>query len=247
MEETISLKDIFQTLKKRIIMIIVITLLATAISAVVTYFFITPKYDASTQILVNQSSNDQAIYQNNQVQTNIQLINTYSVVVKSPVVLDQVIKDLNLNMTADQLSSLITVNSQQNSQVFTVTAEETSPAKATQIANAIADSFKTQIKRVMKVDNVSILSKAQAAAAQAPVKPKPTLNMAIAFVVGLMVSVGIAFLMEYLDNTIKDEEDIETLLGLPVLGAITEMGGVGQKKMSQLEAKAKVRSERVEA
>ena len=102
MEETISLKDIFQTLKKRIAMILAITLLATAASAIVTYFFITPKYDASTQILVNQSaSNDQGLYQNNQVQTNIQLVNTYSDIVKSPAVLDPVVKDLNLNMTAD--------------------------------------------------------------------------------------------------------------------------------------------------
>ena len=49
------------------------------------------------------------------------------------------------------------------------------------------------------------------------------LNVAIAFVVGLMAAVGLAFLLEYLDNTVKKEEDVETLLGLPVLGIVARM------------------------
>ncbi|RYL95176.1 capsule biosynthesis protein [Sporolactobacillus sp. THM7-4] len=223
MEETISLKEIFQTLKKRISLIVTITFLAVAVSALVTYFLMTPKYDASTQILVNQSNeNNTNLYSNNAVQTNVQLVNTYSVIINNPSVLNQVIRKLHLDMTADQLKGMLTVNTEQNSQVFTLTAETDSPSQSVKIVNGVARAFKAQVQKVMNVNNVSILSPANVASSSDPVKPKPTINIAIAFVVGLMVSVGIAFLLEYLDNTIKTEEDIEQILELPVLGAISE-------------------------
>lgn len=224
MEETISLQEIFRTLRKRISLIATITLLAVAVSAFATYFLMTPKYDASTQILVNQANeNNTSLYASNAVQTNIQLVNTYSVIINNPAVLNQVIQKLNLKMTADQLKKMLTVNTVQNSQVFTVTAETNSPSESVAIVNSVAQAFKSQVQKVMNVNNVSILSQATIASSNIPVSPKPTINLAIAFIVGLMVSVGMVFLLEYLDNTIKTEEDIEKVLGLPVLGAISEM------------------------
>lgn len=224
MEETISLKEIFQTLRKRISLICIITLLTVAASAVVTYFFMTPKYDASTQILVNQSNeNNTNLYQTNAVQTNVQLVNTYSVIINNPSVLNQVIKKMNLDMTTDELKDMLTVNTEQNSQAFTLTAETDSPSQSVKIVNNVANAFKSQVQKVMNVDNVSILSPATISESSDPVKPKPMINLAIAFVVGLMVSVGSAFLLEYLDNTIKTEEDIEQVLGLPVLGSVSEI------------------------
>lgn len=224
MEETISLQEIFRTLRKRISLIATITLLAVAVSALVTYLLMTPKYDASTQILVNQANmNNTSLYANNAVQTNVQLVDTYSVIINNPTVLNQVIQKLNLNMTADQLKGMLKVSTVQNSQVFTVTAETKSPSQSVAIVNSVAQAFKSQVQKVMNVDNVSILSQATFSSSNTPVSPKPTINLAIAFVVGLMVSVGLAFLLEYLDNTIKTEEDIEKVLGLPVLGAISEI------------------------
>jgi capsular polysaccharide biosynthesis protein len=75
----------------------------------------------------------------------------------------------------------------------------------------------------MKVDNVSILAKAEIKENPTPVKPSPLLNIAIAVVVGLMAGIGMAFLLEYMDNTIRDEKDIETILDLPLLGSIQKI------------------------
>ncbi|EST12661.1 YveK family protein [Sporolactobacillus laevolacticus] len=225
MEETISLKEIFATLRKHVLLIVTITLLGVMISAGVTFFLMTPKYDASTQILVNQANaNSNSLYQQaNTVQTNVQLVNTYSVIINNPAVLNQVIKKLNLNLTTDELKNMLTVSTAQNSQVFTLTAETDSPAQSVRIVNGVAAAFKSQVQKVMNVDNVSILSPANVASSLEPVKPKATINLAIAFVVSLMVSVGLAFLLEYMDNTIKTEEDIEKILDLPVLGFISEI------------------------
>lgn len=224
MEETISLKEIFETLKKRIWMIVVITALTTALSGVVSYFILTPVYQASTQILL-QSESEDPVFDINQVRTNLELVNTYSVIIKSSRVLEEVIQQLELDTTVEQLQERLEVTSEENSQVINVTVESTDPAEAVRIANTVANVFQKEIVQLMNIDNVNILSRAELKPDPVPVKPNPLLNMAIAFVVGLMIGIGLAFLLEYLDNTIKTEEDIENILDLPILGVVTEIEG----------------------
>ncbi|WOD63554.1 Wzz/FepE/Etk N-terminal domain-containing protein [Niallia taxi] len=221
MEETISLKELFQTLKKRIALIISITLIAMIISGVVSYFVITPEYKSSTQILVNQAKDDQTVYNYNEVQTNIQLINTYSVILKSAAILNEVKTELALDSSVSELNEKISVESAQNSQIMTVSVTDPDPAVALDIANKTAEVFEKEIKKIMKVDNVSVLPLANDQENQSPISPNPPLNIAIAAIVGLMIGVGLAFLLEFLDSTVKTEQDIEKLLNLPVLGAIT--------------------------
>ena len=238
MEETISLKELFLTLRKRLNLIISITALAVMVSGIISYFFLTPIYQASTQLLVNQSKNEEALYNSNEVQTNLQLINTYNVIIKSNAILDLVKEELNLDLTTEQLNGKISVASEQDSQVLNITVEDESPETAANIANKTAEVFQKEIVKIMKVDNVTILAQATVADNPAPIKPQPLLNIAIALVVGLMAGVGLAFLLEYLDNTIKNEQDIEKLLELPVLGVITKIdveANAGSKKRARGE------------
>ncbi|ODG93160.1 capsular biosynthesis protein [Gottfriedia luciferensis] len=222
MEETISLQELFGVIKKRLIMIISITVVATVVTGVISFLFLTPIYQSSTQLLVNQKeTKDSSIYQNNQVQTNVQLINTYNVVIKSPAILDEVINQLNLDYTVAELTKNITVTSETNSQVFTVTVQDPNPEQAQAIVNTIASVFQEKIKTIMSVNNVTVLAKADLS--ENPIKPNKKLNVAIGFVVGLMISVGIAFLLEFLDNTVKTEKQLEELLELPILGVISEV------------------------
>lgn len=225
MEETISLQEIFAVLKKRLAMILLITVVATAISGLVSYFILTPIYQSSTQILVNQSEKEQSAVDVNQVRTNLELINTYNVIIKNSVILEKVITELNLEQSVNQLENQITVSNEQNSQVVAITVQDPNPAAAVDIANTVASVFQAEITNIMNVDNVNILSEASLAENPSPVKPSPMLNMAIAFVIGLMVGTGLAFLLDYLDNTLKTEQDIEQHLGLPVVGSIAFING----------------------
>ncbi|MFT4414722.1 YveK family protein [Fredinandcohnia humi] len=246
MEETISLKELFQTIRKRLSLIILITVIAIATSGVISYFFLTPIYQSSTQILVNQAKSEDQMFNYNEVQTNLQLINTYNVIIKSPAILELVKAELELESTIKELNEKITVSNEQNSQVVNITVEDEEPEDAAEIANTIASVFKEEIVKIMSIDNVNILSPAVVLENQAPVKPQPVLNMAIAMVVGLMAGVGLAFLLEYLDNTIKTEQDIERLLELPVLGTIAQIDleAEGEYAAAKL-ANRKVRGETV--
>ena len=185
------------------------------------------------------------MFQAGEVQTNIQLTNTYKVIIKSPVILEQVNEKLNLNMTAQALTKKINVANEKDSQVISVTAEDKDPKVARDVANATADVFKGEVAKIMNVDNVTVLSKAEVAENQSPIKPRPMLNVAIAFVVGLMASVGLAFLLEYLDNTVKKEEDVENLLGLPVLGIVARMDEETMNVKSHAPSSRKVRDKQL--
>lgn len=221
MEETISLQDLFKTLKKRLLLIILTTIVAITISGVVSFLYLTPIYQSSTQILVNQEKVDINTFNAQDIQTNLQLINTYNVIIKSPAILSKVIEQLDLDTTPSALTNQITVNNEQNSQVVNISVQDANPNVAVDIANTTASVFQEEIKKLMKVDNVSILTPALLGENPSPVKPDPMLNMAIAAVIGLMLGVGIAFLLEYLDTTMKTEQDIEEILNLPILGLIS--------------------------
>jgi capsular polysaccharide biosynthesis protein len=245
MEETISLRELMETIKKRIQLILLITLTAIIVSGGVSFFLLTPVYQSSTQLLVNQSKSDQPAYNIGEIQTNLQLINTYNVIMKSPAILEKVISDLKLDMTAAQLNDKLTVASEKDSQVINLSVQDTDPKKTALIANKTAEVFQEEIVKIMNVDNVSVLAKAEVGEDQSPIKPKPLLNIAIAMVVGLMIGIGLAFLLEFLDNTVKTEQEVEKLLGLPVLGSITRIKDQEEKLKSRTQRKSRVRGETV--
>ncbi|MGN8646353.1 YveK family protein [Gracilibacillus sp. HCP3S3_G5_1] len=223
MEETISLKEIFEVLKKRILLIIVLIVGAAAISAIVSFFVLTPTYQSSTQFIVNQDTNETNNVDLNQIRSNVEIINTYNDIITSNRILEQVVDEMNLTISTGALSGKLSLSNSENSQVVTLTATDYDPAVAAEIANTTVEIFREDLPELMNVNNVNILSAAEVPANPTPVNPKPMLNIAIAIVLGAMIGVGLAFLLEYLDNTIKTEQDVEDKLALPILGVVSHI------------------------
>jgi len=220
LEETISLQEILKIIKKRLLLIISLTIVAVVIAVALSFYFITPIYQASTQILVNQKGSSEEVYSWTQMETDLQLINTYNDIIKSPVILDKVIEELNLDTKHEQLINQITLSSESESKVLNIEVQDSNPEQAANIANVTADVFKEQIPSLMNIDNINILSAAKVSENPSPVKPNKTLNIAIGAVIGLMIGIGLAFLLEILDTTIKDEKDVEEILGIPIIGLV---------------------------
>ncbi|WP_462411174.1 YveK family protein [Neobacillus sp. Marseille-QA0830] len=244
MHRTIGILDLLKILLKHWRLITLLTLVAVLLSGVVTFYLITPKFQASTQILVNQKNNENQIDYSS-LDKNIELINTYSVIIKSPVILEKVIEELNLKQNLEQLENNLTITNKENSQVFTLTVQDTSMANAVEIANTISETFQQEIKGIMNVDNVSILAEAKIKENTKPVSPNLLLNIAVSFVIGLLVGMGISFLLEFMDNSIKNEEDAAAYLGVPVLGTIQKIPRVHKNKGKELSEIKKAGSESV--
>ncbi len=223
MEETISLKEIFEVLKKRLLLIILLIVGAAGVSAIISFFVLTPTYQSSTQFIVNQDTNEVNNVDLNQIRSNVEIINTYNEIITSNRILDQVVDDMNLTISTGALSEKIALSNSEGSQVVTLTATDYDPAVAAEIANTTVEVFREDLPELMNVNNVNVLSEAVVPANPKPVNPKPLLNIAIAMVLGAMVGVGLAFLFEYLDNTIKTEQDVESKLELPILGVVSHI------------------------
>ncbi|HZG86159.1 YveK family protein [Paenibacillus sp.] len=219
----LDLKDYFKIIRKRLAWIIVVVLLASLASGVVSAFYLKPVYEASTKLIVNQSNDTSSMGQLdiNQVNLNLRLIDTYKEIIRTPAIM-QVVAEENpeFDLTADQLIAKVRVSSVNNTQVMTLVVEDGSYEKAAAIVNAISYVFQREIPKIMNVDNVSILNEAPLEVNPSPVKPNVLLNIAIAFIVSLMAVIGWVFLMEYLDDTIKTENDVSEIIGLPTLSLV---------------------------
>lgn len=217
MESAIDLSKILQMIRKNMKLLIILPIICLLISTIVTFFFLDSKYQASTQVLVNQKESDSQMMAQ-EVQSNLQLVNTYSEIVKSPRIIDKVSKELDRAYSTSELSNMITVSNQAESQLLNIAVESKSGNDSEKIANTVAQVFSEEVPDIMSVDNVSILSEADNTIKQ--VAPKTMINLVLGIVIGLIIALLVIFIKELLDKRIKSEEDVANELDIPVLGLI---------------------------
>ncbi|MGX7014868.1 YveK family protein [Vagococcus silagei] len=223
MEETISLQDVFKLLKQKILFVLTAMLLGLGVSAVLTFFVITPKYSATTQLIATMPASDNL--NADSINTNLMMINTYKDFISGNVVTEEASEKLadktSFKRTAPEIKEMVTVEQTQNSQMFSINVKSENPTEAAQLANIVAEIFQKEAKKYTNVDKVSIISEADRP--DSPVSPNKLLNLAIGAVLGIIVGVGLAFLSELLNRTIKSENYIVEELGLPILGVIPKL------------------------
>lgn len=219
MEETIDLREYFGIIKKRSKLIIAITVVAVIISALVSFFLLKPVYETNTTLIVNRSESQESQNMTGDEYTVAQkLAVTYGEIIKSRTVLNEVIEDLNLEMTYSELVSNVTVSQVGDTQIINVKVQDTDPVQARNIANAIPKVFTKEVKRITKANGAEVIDKA--ILPQDPVSPNKKMNIAIASVLGLMIGLFLVFVLEYMDTKMKKPEDITKHLDIPILGVI---------------------------
>jgi capsular polysaccharide biosynthesis protein len=217
-EMTIDLRDLFIMIKKRRKLIIIITLLCTLASGIVSFLILKPVYEAQTSIIVGKpQGTEQTVYSDIVMYQN--LVKTYVQIAKSKIVADETAARLGEGFTSKDVQDSITVTPQTDTQILIIKARSVDPSISVQIATAAAGTFIDTSKTVFPTGgDIQIMDRAQIPTN--PVSPNKKLNIAIAFLIGLMGSLGLVFIIEYLDNTIKSEDDIARYLDLPVIGII---------------------------
>lgn len=218
MEGKVDLSRIFKVLRKNIKKLITIPVIFMILSAIFTSLFVTPKYAASTQILVNQKQIENNVVNPNNVQNSLQSVNTYAEIIKSPRILERVSKELDYKYDVKELSSFVKVTNQSNSQIINVSIVTENAKVSAKIANKVAKVFAKEVPDIMDVDNVYVLSKASDT--ENKVAPNITNNMLLTGLAALGLTLLIIYLKHILDRRIKTEQDVLDELQLPVLGVI---------------------------
>lgn len=215
-----ELMEYFNIVRKRWTVVLLITLVSTLISALVSYFVIQPVYKADISVIISnvKSSEDDSSQNYNDVLMYQRMVKSYVEIAKTRMVAEDVVDALKLDITNSQLLNMISVSSTADTEFLKITVKSADPKLARDIANQYAKSLKAVSKDVRGVDNVQLMD--EALIPTMPDSPRPLLNTAIAFFLGLMLSIGVIFLIEYLDNTVKRQDEIEKYFGIPVIGAI---------------------------
>ena len=217
--QEMTLEDIFRALKKRWLLIVSVTLMCLIGGSIFVLFFgPEPVYQSSTTVLVNYRAEETNKLTQSDLTTSQKLVATYNEIIKSATILEPVIKALDLDMTADELLKNIGVAQVNDTEIIKITVKNEDPELSRDIANTIANVFSKEISKIMKVDSTSTLDVAKTPTT--PLSQNKVTKIAIAGILGMMISVGLVFVLEYLDRTVKTADETEKLLGVPVLGVI---------------------------
>jgi capsular polysaccharide biosynthesis protein len=214
----LDLREIFLMLRRRLWLLLALPAVAAVTAGLVSVYVLDPVYSASTTLWVIKDDTSSQINLND-VMLSRNLTKTYAEVAKSRAVMEDVIKRLSLKgASVSDLQAKLTVTPVRDTEILSFAVQDGDAVMAARLADAVAEAFKEQIRTYMKVENVVVVD--QALVPDGPIKPRKMMNVAIAFVLGAMAAVGLVFLLEFLDTSIKSPEDVTGHLGLPVLGVI---------------------------
>jgi len=221
-----KLREFGRILGELKLVLALVPVVAMLTSAVISLFVLTPVYTSTTTIMVLRDQMTPFSEINiNTLTLNERLVRTYSELAKSRAVAEEVIKNNNLDFTAAELSSKVQVDLGV-AEVLRITASDSNPEMAALIANGVAQALSGKVQKIINVKNIQVLD--SAIPTDTPVSPKTVLNIILAGILGLIITVAIIFVREYLDDTIRDSDEVESYLKLPLLGlipAVTLTGG----------------------
>lgn len=217
--EEINLKELFDYFVSKWFIIAITGLVFVVAGASYTLFFKTPMYNSYTTMVLttnNEKTNQQIT--SSDITLNKNLVSNYRVIMKSHSILNQVINNLELNTTAEQLKKQVNVTTEDDTEIIRISVNSENADSAKDIANEIARVFSNDVARYYSIKNVAIVDYAEKA--NSPYNISLLKTTVLALLVGIVLASAAIFIMFYFDTTIKSTEEIESKIGLPTLGIV---------------------------
>lgn len=218
--EELDLKELLKYYIRKLPIILIITAIFTILGYIYTEYIQVPMYKGTTTIILVEENNDTSNQDitKDTITINEKLVTTYSKIIKSRRVLDQVKEELKLKRSISDLAAQISVSSIEETSIIEIIVTDTNNELATKIANKIAEIFKKEITEIYNLENISIIDKA--IIEKKPYNVNEVKQIIIFTLGGILLSCIIIFIIYYFDNSIKNKKEIEEKLNIPVLGEI---------------------------
>lgn len=226
-EKEIDVKELYGVIKKRFWIVLVVTLVLSSLGAFYVSLPRTNLYEASTRVYLQASK---------------ELYSTVKVIMREPVVLQHVAEQLKLNRSAEALRGQISINDIDNSTVLRIRVVDADPVLAAQIANEVVTSYQSVSRGTVFSSSIIVLTEAEAKVNPTPINPKSYKMLYLSIVIGLVMGVGMVFVIDSLDDTVKSDREVEQFLGLALLGNVSRI-----KKQERLKKMSRNLPQRGEA
>ena len=240
-EYEIDLKEIAIVILDRIWIVISVGIACALLAGIITKVFITPMYTSTTKLYVINKQNSENNITYTDLQTGNLLTNDYIIQVKGTKVLSQVISELNLTDTEDELASRITVSNPENSRFIVISVSDKDPVVAQQIASCVAEVSSDVVKEVMDLEKVNVAEEANLPLEKS--SPNLKKNVLLGGAAGVFVSLLLIVVFYLLNDRIRTPEDVKRYLGLNTLGQIPVLENSGNTKRKQRHKKHDVDDE----
>lgn len=217
--DELNLKELFDYFKERIVILLVIIIISVAVGSMYSFFIKVPLYQSTSTVLL--VSNDSGATTSSDVTLNKSLLGTYSEIVTSRLVVDQVIENLKLDISTQKLQQSISVSSITDTQIIKISVMNEDNELASRITNELVKVFVEVIKQKMDMQNVSLIDRAQTPMYAYNINyPK---EIVIYIIIGIIIALSFIFVMFCFDTTIKSSDEVEAKTGLPIFGIIPKV------------------------
>lgn len=214
-----ELRDYMRIIRKRIWIAVISTMLLFVSAFYVNYYVLPSVYETDAKIYIGKEVGQEKEMDMTALLIGEQIAKDCKELLKTRDVNERAAKKLNrTDISANFIANMVQVELKQDTRILVIKVEHTQPSIARDVANVVAEVFKTEISDLMKKENVSVIDKA--VLPTQPIKPTRLINVMLAAIIGLLIGAGIMFLLEYLDTSIETPNDIDKYLGLQVIGTV---------------------------
>ena len=219
----VKFEDVFRSLKNNLRLILISTLSVTLVSAIITFFFIPPEYEASTKVYIGKErfKNVSTTYTNEEINMYQRLIKTYSELVKTKDLVRKSISNVGQDISVNEVLSKLQAISIADTQILQIKYVSDSREEAYDMVYGITEEFMKLSKKLYPKGNVHIIQ--QPIVPEVPVGPNKKMNVAIGALLGMMIGLGVTFLKEFINNTYSNKEEVERDLEIPCIGVIPKI------------------------
>ena len=217
-EEILRIEDLIKILKRRWKMIVSITIISTIFSACISFYIISPKYEASTKIFIGKENSKDTKYSEEDVNMYQKLLKTYVEIIETNDLVKKAINKKGLDITSEEVLKGLTITPRTDTQILEIKYTSEDKILAKDVVDSITNEFIESSTEFIPNGDVKIIEKVKIP--KSSVSPNKKMNIVIAFLLGLMISVGLSFLLEAINNTLKTKKELEQILNLPVIGEI---------------------------
>lgn len=237
--EEINIRDFLNYLKKYVLVIVVVSFVLIIGVFIYDKSIKKPLYTTYTTIILTKSNEAQTgtTITQNDILLNQKLVETYSKIIKSKLVLEQVISETGVTYTAEELGENVNVEAYENTEMLKISVTDQDPELAASIANSIAQVFSGEIAKIYQINNISVVDVA--------VTPEEVSNntlkrdLLIALFISIFGTIGVVFVVYYFDDTVKLTDDLEEEIGMPVVAKVfkSDIGSKNNRKIELLAQK----------
>ena len=226
MEEELNVNYLFDVLKKWFLLILLCTLIG--LGGAIFYGYSSPIiYESSTTLYVEPQVNS-SIVDYEGILTNSKMIKTYKQILKSRKITEKVINNLKLNISYENLLNMTTINTVSDTEMLSISVRSEYYQQAPIIANEIAAVFIEQMKEDMGIENIVVVD--EAIENLTPVEPNMIKLSILGLAAGILVGCAFTFLLDSMDNKIKNHDDVKKYLKIKTIGMIPNYNVITEQK-----------------